>query len=153
MVQLNVENLYVGLKKLENLLIINGCTNINGCTMLYHLPASTGPQDLGRDQGPDGAAGGLGRSTPRQADDATTQPSGAGRRVSPTTGTRSHRPCGNRTAQDINQPWPPSAASAASPSVVVSKSLLCSAHSFFRLPLSYKLFLAFFSYGRQPRKF
>ena len=43
--------------------------------------------------------------------------------------------------------------SAASPSLLVSKSLLCRAHNFFRPPLSYKPFLAFFSYGRQPRKF
>jgi len=42
--------------------------------------------------------------------------------------------------------------SAASPSLLVSKSLLCRAHNFFRPPLSYKPFLAFFSYGRQPRK-
>ena len=45
------------------------------------------------DYWPDGAAGGLSRSTPRQADDATTRPSGAGRRVSPTTGTQSQTTC------------------------------------------------------------
>ena len=55
--------------------------------------ASAGAQDLPRDYGPDGAAGGLSRSTPRQADDATTRPSGAGRRVSPTTGTRTQTTC------------------------------------------------------------
>ena len=49
----------------------------------------SGPQDLPRDYGPDGAAGGLSRSTPRQADDATTRPTGAGRHVSPMRGTRS----------------------------------------------------------------
>ena len=32
-----------------------------------------GPQDLPRDYGPDGAAGGLSQSTPRQADDTTTR--------------------------------------------------------------------------------
>ena len=56
-------------------------------------PHPPGPQDLPKDYGPDGAAGGLSRSTPRQADDAATQPSGAGRRVSPTTGTRSQTTC------------------------------------------------------------
>ena len=40
-------------------------------------PLPPGPQDLPRDYGPDGAAGGLSRSTPRRADHATT---GAGRR-------------------------------------------------------------------------
>ena len=48
-------------------------------------PLPPGPQDLPRDSdyGPDGAAGGLSRSTPRRADDTTTRPqaSGAGRRV------------------------------------------------------------------------
>ena len=52
-------------------------------------PHPTGQQDLPRVYGPDGAAGGLSRSPPRQADDATPRPSGAGRRASPTTGTRS----------------------------------------------------------------
>ena len=56
-------------------------------------PLLPGPQDLPRDYGPDGAAGGLSRSTPRRADDTTTRPSGAGRRVSPTTGTRSQTTC------------------------------------------------------------
>ena len=36
-------------------------------------PHPQGPQDLPRDYGPDGAAGGLSRSTPRRADDATTR--------------------------------------------------------------------------------
>ena len=36
-------------------------------------PLSAGPQDLPRDYGPDRAAGGLSRSTPRQADDTTTR--------------------------------------------------------------------------------
>ena len=56
-------------------------------------PLPPGPQDLQRDYGPDGAAGGLSRSTPRQADDATTRPSGAGRHVSPTSGTRGQTTC------------------------------------------------------------
>ena len=42
---------------------------------------------------PDGAAGGLSRSTPRKADDAGTRPSGVGRRVSPTSGTQSQTTC------------------------------------------------------------
>ena len=37
---------------------------------------ATGPPE---GLGPDGAAGGLSRSTPRQPDDATTRPSGVGR--------------------------------------------------------------------------
>ena len=41
-------------------------------------PLPPGPQDLPRDYGPDGAAGGLSRSTPPQADDTTTRPSGSG---------------------------------------------------------------------------
>ena len=43
-------------------------------------PHPPGPQDLPRDYEPDGAAGGLSlsRSTPRQADDTTTRPSGSG---------------------------------------------------------------------------
>ena len=56
-------------------------------------PLPPGPQDLPRDYGPDGAAGGLSRSTPRQADDTTTRPSGAGRRISPTPATRSQTTC------------------------------------------------------------
>ena len=36
-------------------------------------PLPPGPQDLPRDYGPDGAAGGLSRSTPRRADDTTTR--------------------------------------------------------------------------------
>ena len=56
-------------------------------------PLPQGPQDLPRNYGPDGAAGGLSRSTPRRADDTTTRPSGAGRRVSLTTGTRSQATC------------------------------------------------------------
>ena len=36
-------------------------------------PHPPGPQDLPRDYGPDGAAGGLSRSTPRRADDTTTR--------------------------------------------------------------------------------
>jgi hypothetical protein len=58
-------------------------------------PLPPGPQDLPRDSdyGPDGAAGGLRRSTPRRADDTTTRPSGAGRRVSPMSGTRSQTAC------------------------------------------------------------
>ena len=87
-----------------------------GTTILYHLricrrlhsssvmtagrrelledgPLPPGPQDLPRDYWPDGAAGGLSWSTLRQADDATTRPSGAGRHVSPTAGTRSQTTC------------------------------------------------------------
>ena len=82
-----------------------------GTTILYHLrncrrPHSSsvltagrrellehGHRDLPRDYGPDGAAGGLSRSTPRRADNTTTRPSGAGRRVSPTTWTRSQTTC------------------------------------------------------------
>jgi hypothetical protein len=36
-------------------------------------PLPPGPQDLPRDYGPDGAAGGRSRSTPRRADDTTTR--------------------------------------------------------------------------------
>ena len=58
-------------------------------------PHPPGPQDLPRYYGQDGAAGGLSRSTPRQADDATTRPSGAGRHVShgPTTGSQNQATC------------------------------------------------------------
>ena len=57
-------------------------------------PHPPGPQDLPRDYGPDGAAGGLSRSTLRQADDTTTpRPLGTGRHVSPTSGTRSQTTC------------------------------------------------------------
>ena len=66
-------------------------------------------------------------------------------------GLGSHLSEGHAGVDRSGSRWPPSAAN---PCLVVSKSLLCrSAHNFFRLPLSYKLFLAFFSYGRQPRKF
>ena len=41
-------------------------------------PLPPGPQDLPRDYGPDGAAGGLSRSTPWLANETTTLPSGAG---------------------------------------------------------------------------
>ena len=63
------------------------------CVSQPHPP---GPQDLSRDYGLDEAAGGLSRSTPRQADDTATRPSGVGRRVSPTTGTRSQTTCYTR---------------------------------------------------------
>ena len=90
-----------------------------GTTILYHLrnrrrPHSSSVMTAGRREllehghrrrirrsrrtfrgttGRDGAAGGLSRSTPRRADDATTRPSGAGRHVSPTSGTRSQTTC------------------------------------------------------------
>jgi hypothetical protein len=90
-----------------------------GTTILYHLrnrrrPHSSSGMTAGRRElledghrrrfrrgrrtfrgttGRDGAAGGLSRSTPRRADDTTTRPSGAGRRVSPTTRTRSQTTC------------------------------------------------------------
>ena len=56
-------------------------------------PLPPGPQDLPRDYGPDGAAGGLKQEYTAPSgrhDHATT---GAGRRVSPTTGTRSQITC------------------------------------------------------------
>ena len=40
--------------------------------------ATAGAAGPFRDYGPDGAAGGLSRSTPLQADDTTTRPSGSG---------------------------------------------------------------------------
>jgi hypothetical protein len=40
--------------------------------------ATAGAAGPSRDYGPDGAAGGLRGSTPRQADDTTTRPSGSG---------------------------------------------------------------------------
>ncbi len=49
-----------------------------------------------------------------------------------------------RRGERVCKRWAPSAAS---PSLVVSKSLLCRAQNFFRPPLSYKLFLANFSFG------
>ena len=56
--------------------------------------ASAGAAGPSEGLGPDGAAGGLSRSTPRRADDTTTlSTTGAGRRVSPTTGTRSQTTC------------------------------------------------------------
>ena len=72
----------------------------------------------------------------------------AERSRSPGPGPRHGQPAGPRHGR--RERWPQSAAS---PFLVVSKSLLCSAQIFFHLPLSYKLFLAFFSFGRQPRKF
>ena len=59
-------------------------------------PLPPGPQDLPRDYGPDGAAGGLKpeyTAPSGRHDHATT---GAGRRVSPTTGTRSQTTCYTR---------------------------------------------------------
>ena len=64
-----------------------------GCWGWAPPPLPLGLQDLPRDYRPDGAAGGLSRSTPRRADHATTRPSGAGRHFSPTTGTRSQTTC------------------------------------------------------------
>ena len=42
------------------------------------VAASAGAAGPFRDYGPDGEAGGLSRSTPRQADDTTTRPNGSG---------------------------------------------------------------------------
>ena len=89
-----------------------------GTTILYHLrnrrPHSSAVMTAGRREllehghrrrirrsrrtyrgttGRTGAAGRLSRSTPQQADDATTRPSGAGRHVSPTSGTRIQTTC------------------------------------------------------------
>ena len=73
-------------------------TGRRSCWSMGTAAASAGAAGPFRDYGPDGAASELSRSTPRQADDTTTRPSGAGRRVSPTTGTRSQTTCYVRRA-------------------------------------------------------